>query len=105
MVIAKCLRSRRQGSMAKPASAGTTITQPIFLVAMKLKFDNLRGFFGRRDKLPLFHGVLASLNEQGVSADDPRAFHMSVRSDDYFDFDLAGNIHPLSKFRISGCRL
>src|SRR5258707_11645559 len=86
MVIAKCLRSPQQGGVKIAASAGTTVAQLFSLIGMKIKFNNLRGLFRRRHKLPFLHGVLACLNKQGVSPDDARAFHTSVRRDDDFDF-------------------
>ena len=52
----------------------------VFLNWLKLKLDDLRGFFRRRHKLPFFHRVLASLHEHWVSAHDPRALDMSVRT-------------------------
>src|SRR5260370_20977780 len=72
---------------------------------MELKFDNLRGLFRPRHKLPLFHGVLAGQNEQRVSPHDARAFHTPVRRYHDFDFDLAGNVHAFGELRIRGCRL
>src|SRR2546430_13661762 len=105
MVIAKCLRSPQQGSVEIAASAGTTVPQLFPLIGMKLKFNNLGGLFRRRHKLPFLRGVLASLNEQGVSPDDPGAFHTSLGRDDDFDFDSAGNIHSLCEVRIQRRRL
>src|SRR6267378_3737935 len=105
MVIAKCLRSPQQGSVEMAASAGTTLCQLFPLIGMKLKFNNLRALFGRRHKLPFLHGVLACLNEQGVSPNNARGFHTSVRRDDDLDFDSAGNVHPFCEFRILRCRL
>src|SRR5712692_2256530 len=105
MVIAKCLRSPQQSSVEMAASAGTTLSQLFSLIGMKLKFNNLRALFGRRHKLPFLHSVLACLNEQGVSPDDPRAFHMSVRRDDDFDFDFAGDVHSSCELGILRCRL
>src|ERR1700737_1398619 len=93
MVIAKCLRSPQQGSLEMAASAGTTIPQLFPLTGTKFKLNNLTALFRRRHKLPFLHGILACLSEQGVSPDDPRAFHMTVRRDDDFDFDFAGNVH------------
>src|SRR3977135_437800 len=101
MVIAKCLRSPQQCDVEMAASAGTTL--PRFpLIAMKFEFNDLRGLFRRRHKLTFLHCVLASLNEQGMSPDDPRAFHTSVRRNDDFDFYLARNVHPFCEFRIHG---
>src|ERR1700674_314673 len=105
MVIAKCLHLPQQCGVKMSASAGKTIPQLFPLIRMKLKFNNLRGLFRRRHKLPFLHGVLASLNEQWMSADDPRAFHMSVRRDDNFNFDFAENVHTFGEFRIQGCCL
>src|SRR5260370_8665242 len=93
MVIAKCLRSPQQGSVELAASAGTTVPQLFPLVGTKFKLNDLRALFRRSHKLPFLHGVLACLNEQRVSPDDPRAFHMTVRRNDDFDFDFAGNVH------------
>src|SRR6266850_3393156 len=87
------------------ASAGTTLPQLFPLIAMKLKFNDLGGLFRRRHKLPFLHGILACLNEQRVSPDDPRTFHTSIRRNDNFNFDSAGNVHPFGKFRIHGRRL
>src|SRR6267378_1175639 len=87
MVIAKCLRSPQQSS---DGCACRNNPYPAFhlVTGVELKFDNLRGFLRRRHKLPLFNGVLASLNKQRVSTHDPGGFHMSVRGDDDFEFDL-----------------
>src|SRR5712692_9389547 len=101
MVIAKCLRSPQQDSVEIAASAGTTLPQLFPLItAVKLEFNNLRCLFRRRHKLPFLDGVLASLNEQGVSPDNACALHMSVRGDDDFDFDFARNVHASCEFRI-----
>src|SRR6266849_149812 len=105
MVIAKCLRSPQQGSVKIAAAAGTTVAQLFSLIGMKIKFNNLRGLFRRRHKLPFRHGVLACLNKQGVSPGDACAFHTSVRRDDDFDFHLAVNIHSFGEVGIQGCRL
>src|SRR5260370_19229700 len=105
MVIAKCLRSPQQDSLEMAASAGTTVTRLFPLIGMKIKFNNLGGLFGRRHKLPFLHGVLASLDEQGVSPDDPRAFHTSLGCDDDFDFDFSGNVHSFCEVRIQRTRL
>src|SRR5712671_3576044 len=105
MVIAKCLRSPQQGSLEMAASAGTTVPRLFSLIGMKLKFNNLGGFFRRRHKFPFLHGILANLNEQGVSPDDPRAFHTSFGRDDDFDFDFAGNVHSFCEIRIQWQRL
>src|SRR5260370_24657415 len=105
MVIAKCLRSPQQRSVEIAASAGTTVPQLFPLVGMKFTLNNLRALFGRSHKLPFLHGVLACLNEQRVSPDGPRAFHMTVRRDDDFAFDFAGNVHSSVKLGILRCRL
>src|ERR1700674_1935222 len=105
MVIAKCLRSPQQSSVEMTASAGTTFPQLFPLIGMKLKFNNLGGLFRRGHKLPFLHGVLASLNEQGVSPDDPRAFHTSLGRDDDFDFNFSANVHSPCQFRIQRRRL
>jgi hypothetical protein len=105
MVIAKCLRSRQQRGLKMAASAEIIVAPLASLVGMKIKFNNLRGLFGRRRKLPFLHGVLASLHEQGVSPDDSRAFHTTVRRDDDFDFHFARNIHPFREIGIRGSRL
>src|SRR5260370_14137541 len=98
MVIANCLRSPQQSSVEMAASAGTTLSQLFSLIGMEFKFNNLRAIFGRRHKLPFLHGVLACLNEQGLSPDDPRAFYTTVRRDDGFHFDFASNV-------LSSCKL
>src|SRR6266513_1400519 len=100
MVIAKCLRSPQQGSVEMAASAGTTVPQLFPLIAMKLKFNNLGGLFRRRHKLPFLHGVLASLNQQEVSPDDPGAFHTSLGRDDDFDLDFSVNIQSFCEAAI-----
>src|SRR5260370_7358675 len=93
MVIAKCLRSPQQRSVEIAASAGTTVPQLFPLVGMKFTLNNLRALFGRSHKLPFLHGVLACLNEQRVSPAGPRAFHMTVRRADDFEFDFPANVH------------
>src|SRR5258708_238763 len=104
MVIAKCLHSPQQCSDGRICRNEPCPTFHL-VIGVELKFDNLRGFFRRSDKLPFFDGVLASLNEQGMSTHDPCAFHASVWRDHDFDFDLAGNVHPLGEFRIRRRRL
>src|SRR5260370_12262041 len=105
MVIAKCLRSPQQGSVEIAASAGTTVPQLFPLVGTKFKLNKLRALFGRSHKLPFLHGVLACLNEQRMSPDGPRAFYMTVRRDDDFNFDFAGNVHSSGEIGILRCRL
>jgi len=53
---------------------------------MKLKFNNLGGLFRRRHKLPFLRGVLASLNEQGVS---PDVLVLTLRLDSSVELDCA----------------
>jgi len=67
---------------------------------MKLKFNNLSGLFRRRHKLPFLDGILASLNEQGVSPDDSRALHTSS-ADDNFDLTLP-YVHSFCEVRNIG---
>src|ERR1700686_777457 len=105
MVIAKCLRSPQQGSLEMAASAGTTVPRLFPLIGMKLKFNDLGGLFRRRHKLPFLDGILASLNEQGMSPDDSRPLYTSLGRDDDFDFDFAGNVHSFCEFRIQWRRL
>src|SRR5439155_18467107 len=70
------------------------------LIGMKFELNNLRGLFRRRHKLPFLYGVLASLDQQRMSADDARALNTSVRRDDHFNLDLARDIHSPGEFRI-----
>src|SRR6266436_4012615 len=103
MVIAKCLRSPQQSSDGCSCRNSPSPAFPL-VTGVELKFDNLRGFFRRRHKLPLFNGFLASLDKQRVATHDPGGFHVSVRRDDDFDFDLADNIQPFGKLRIPSYR-
>src|SRR5712672_507816 len=83
------------------AAFARTIPAQLFpLVGMKLKFDNLGGFFRRRHELPFLHGVLASLDEQGMATHNASALHMTVRRDNDFNLDLAGHVHALCEFWI-----
>src|ERR1700679_832233 len=72
------------------------------LLLVKIELHNLRGLFGRGQKLPVLDRVLAGLHENGMAADDPRALDVTVGSDDHLDFDFAGDAHAASEFRIHG---
>src|SRR5260370_3473030 len=100
MVIAKFLRSPRQSNLKLAASAGTTRHQAFPLIGAKLKFNNLRGLLRRRHKLPFLDGILARLNEQGMSPNDTRALDMTIGGDDDFNFDFASDVHALCKVGI-----
>ena len=67
---------------------------------MKFELNNLCGLFRRRHKLPFLYSILAGLNEQRMTSDDPSAFHAPIGSDDHFNLDLARDIHSPGEFRI-----
>src|SRR5262249_3501108 len=70
------------------------------VVILKIEFDNLSGFFRRREELPLLDGILARLHEQGVAADNTGTANLAIRRDDYLNFDFAGDVHALCELGI-----
>src|SRR6516225_5844799 len=102
IVIAKCLRSpRNSAACLEPRRFKTCcVLLGALLGSMKFEFHNLRGFFRSRRELPLSHRVLARLHEQRMSADNPRGFDTSIRTDDHFDLHLACDVHAPSKVRV-----
>ena len=66
----------------------------------EIELDDLRALFRRRSEFPLLDGVLARLNKKRVSANNPSALDVPIRSDYHFDFYLARHVHTSSKFRI-----
>src|SRR5262245_37345958 len=70
------------------------------VASVKIKLDDLRRLFRRREELPFLHGVLARLHQQGMAADYPRAAYVPIRRNDHFDLDFAGNAHPAGQLRV-----
>src|SRR5262249_41025588 len=82
------------------SSQGAAETAKLVFI-VKIEFDNLSGFFRCGEGLPLLNGILARLHKQRVAANDASAANLAIRRDDDFNFDFAGDIHALCKFRKS----
>src|SRR6267378_3475037 len=100
MLIAKSLRFPTTQKQFQPTETGPYPAR--LIAAVKIKFDDLRGFFRSRKKLPFLHRVLTSLYQQRVAAENTGTAHVSVRRDNDFNLHLAGDAHAPREFGING---